>query len=132
MEKPKTCEECDAKCCKHIAVEIDVPESLDDFEDVKWFVCHENINIFVDEDNEWYLEVLNKCEHLGEGNKCKIYGKRPAICTDYNHEECVFYNNYEEKYTFKKIEDVEDYVGNVFNKGLHELPEEGEEEDEEG
>ena len=49
-EQPKTCEGCDAMCCKYIAMEIDCPEDAEDFEDIKWYVCHKNVNVFVDQE----------------------------------------------------------------------------------
>jgi len=130
----KGCEGCDAKCCKHVAIEIDNPESLEDFEDIKWYVCHKNVNVFVDEDYQWNLEFLTPCEHLGEDNKCKSYEFRPQICRDYDNEDCTFNNkDYVEKYIFKNIQDIEDYIQNVFEKGEHvvlECEDEEEEEDE--
>ncbi len=117
----KTCEGCGAKCCKHVAIEIDTPTSLSDFEDIKWYVAHKNVNVFVDEDYQWHAEFLTPCEHLGENNLCGVYEKRPQICKDYNHDECIFHNEgeYIEKYTFKTIEDVEKYIKDVFDKGEH-------------
>lgn len=131
-ENEKLCKGCDSKCCKYVATEIDAPENLEDFEAIKWYVCHEKVNVFVDEDNEWYLEFLTPCKHLDENDYCKIYEKRPQVCRDYKQDECLFHNDdYEEKYTFKKIEDVEKYIEEVFNKGFHELPDEDYEEEEE-
>ncbi len=125
--QPKTCEGCNALCCKYVAIEIDCPENLEDFEDIKWYVCHKSINVFVDEDNEWYVEFITPCQYLDEKGWCTIYNKRPQICRDYNQDECLFHNkDYNEKYNFKKIEDVENYIKEIFNKGLHEFPEEDE------
>jgi len=110
-KKENICKDCDGKCCKYVALEIDKPETKKDFENIKWHVCHENVNVFVGEDGEWYIEFLTPCEFLGEDNKCKIYDKRPKICRSYSQDKCLFYNGgYEEKYTFNKIEDVEAYV----------------------
>jgi len=118
----KTCEECNAKCCKHVAVEIDVPEKIEDFEDIKWFVSHKNVNVFLDEDKKWYLEFLTSCDFLGEGNKCLNYDNRPQICRDYNHEECVFHNEYKDEFIFTNLEEVERYIREVFNTGKHVIP----------
>jgi len=130
-EQPKTCEGCDAMCCKYVAMEIDCPEDADDFENIKWYVCHKNVNVFVETDNTWNIEFITPCEHLDEEGWCGIYEKRPQICRDYNQEECLFHNDYDEKYRFEHIEDVEKYIKEVFNKGLHEFPEEDDESDEE-
>lgn len=121
------CEKCDGKCCKYVILEIDTPETKKDFEDIKWFVCHKNVNVFVDDEDNWNLEFLTPCEFLGEKNECKIYEGRPKICRRYDTKECLFHNKgYSQKYTFEKIEDVEKYVKEIFNKRLHELPEEEE------
>lgn len=106
------CKDCDARCCKHVALEIDTPEDKEDFENIKWYVCHKNVNVFV-EDGSWYIEFLTPCEQLGEENKCKIYEKRPKICRAYSEEECVF-EGYTEDLIFHNIEDVEKYVKEKF------------------
>ncbi|MBT3405254.1 hypothetical protein HN832_04730 [archaeon] len=108
----KNCEGCDAKCCKHVAVEIDEPEEKEDFENIKWYVCHKNVNVFVEE-SKWYVEFLTPCEHLMENNKCHIYSQRPKICCEYSEEDCVF-EGYKDELIFKTIEDVEKYVGEKF------------------
>ena len=126
------CSGCDSKCCKYIATEIDVPEEKEDFENIKWYVCHKNVYVFVDEDDEWYLEFLTSCKYLDEDGWCGIYDKRPDICRTYSQEQCLFHNpDYSEKYRFENIEDVEDYIKNIFEKGLHIIPEDEEEEDDE-
>lgn len=118
----KNCESCDAKCCKSVVIEIDAPEKIEDFEEIKWFVSHKDVNVFVDEDKKWYLEFLTPCEFLGEKNKCTNYENRPKICRDYNHEECVFHNDYKEEFTFKNLKDIENYIAEIYNKGKHFFP----------
>ncbi len=118
----KSCEGCKAECCRYVAMEIDTPESLEDFEDIKWYVLHKNVNVYVDEDYVWHIEFITPCEFLGDDNKCLIYDKRPKICREYDQEECTFHNEYSERYSFKTIEDVEKYIEEVFKKGLHKIP----------
>ncbi len=130
-KKIKTCENCNADCCRYIAMEIDVPENLDDFENIKWYVCHKDVRIYVEEDYSWNLEFITPCKWLSEGNCCTNYSRRPEICKEYNYDECTFHNNYKEKYSFESIEDVEKYIKNVFNKGEHVIPDEDYEENEE-
>jgi Fe-S-cluster containining protein len=119
----KTCKKCSGMCCKYVAVEIDTPEEIEDFEDIKWYVCHKNINVYVDEENIWHIEFLTPCEFLGKNSLCKIYEIRPHICREYNQDECPFHNEYKEKYTFKKLKDVEKYIEEIFDRGLHIIPE---------
>lgn len=120
----KTCEGCNGKCCRYVAIEIDCPEDLEDFENIKWYVCHKNTNVYVEEDGTWNLEFLTPCEFLDENSKCTIYERRPKICREFNTDECPHYNNYKELFSFKRIEDVEEYIEKIFKKGLHKVPEE--------
>jgi len=114
MNNKKTCKDCNGKCCRYIAIEIDAPETKEDFENIKWFVAHKNVNVYIDEDEEWHVEFITPCEFLREENECKIYDNRPEICKEYEHNECTFHNNYEEKHTFKTLKDVEDYMKENF------------------
>lgn len=118
-----TCDGCPALCCKYVVTEIDTPEDLEDFENIKWFVIHENVFVYVDEDGTWNLEFVTRCKFLGDDNRCTIYEKRPQICRDYSQEQCPFHNEYHELYRFSSIEDVENYIENVFKKGKHVVPE---------
>lgn len=120
----KKCDGCNGMCCRYVAIEIDCPEDSEDFENIKWYVSHKNVNVFVNEDDKWYVEFITPCEFLDEKNLCTIYERRPKICKNYDAEECLYYNgDYAEKYSFKKLEDVEDYIKNVFKKGKHVIPE---------
>jgi len=120
----KTCENCKGDCCRYVAIEIDTPESLKDFEDIKWYVMHKNVQVYIEEDGTWNIEFLTPCEHLDENNLCIAYEKRPEICRKYMHDECTFHNEYNEIFSFKTLEDVERYIEKIFKKGLHKIPEE--------
>ena len=121
-----TCDKCDGKCCKYVITEIDCPEDLEDFENIRWFVCHENVFVYVEQDGTWNLEFITPCKFLGKDNKCLIYDKRPAICREFSQESCPFHNEYKELFRFEKPEDVEEYVEKIFKKGLHVIPEDDE------
>jgi Fe-S-cluster containining protein len=111
----KSCEHCNGMCCRYVALEIDKPEELADFENIKWYVSHKNVIVFIDEDDEWYIEFSTPCKFLGEDNRCKNYESRPKICREYTQGQCLFYNNdYSEKHTFRTIEDVEKYIKENF------------------
>ena len=85
------------KCCRHVALEIDVPDSKEDYEDIYWYLLHENVCVFVtenddedsDEEESWYVEFLAKCKALKNDNLCGIYEKRPRICANYDPDQCV-------------------------------------------
>ncbi len=115
MSNKISCGKCDGKCCRYIAMEIDEPETKKDFEDIRWFVAHKNVNVYIDEEGEWHLEFLTPCEFLGEENKCKIYDKRPEICKEYKHNECTFHNDYSEKINFSSIDEFDNYMKGKFS-----------------
>jgi len=87
MPKVNPCQDCGAKCCGHIALEIDKPASEQDFDNIRWYLCHEGVQVFV-EDKKWFLQVATRCRHLDENNLCRIYRRRPKICREYSHENC--------------------------------------------
>ena len=47
-----TCNECNGACCKEICVGIDEPKTIDDWDEIRWMVAHENIAVYVDEEGE--------------------------------------------------------------------------------
>lgn len=126
LEKLKTCDGCEGQCCCYVAIEIDTPETLKDFEDIKWYVSHEHVLVYIEEDGTWNIQFDTPCKYLDKENKCTNYEKRPKICREYEHDECPFHNEYKEKYTFREIADVEKYVEEVFKKGKHVIPKEEE------
>lgn len=40
------CQGC-SKCCEYVAMQIDTPETQDDFENIRWYLLHENVKVFV-------------------------------------------------------------------------------------
>ncbi len=43
------CDYCPAKCCRYFALPIDIPETLKDFDYIRWFLLHEKATVFVEE-----------------------------------------------------------------------------------
>ncbi|MFP4055575.1 MAG: YkgJ family cysteine cluster protein [Candidatus Brocadiia bacterium] len=87
MAKETPCQRCDGKCCRYFALEIDEPTTRRDFDDIRWYLCHEGTRVFV-EDGDWYLEIQSRCRHLGPDNRCRIYARRPAVCREHSTENC--------------------------------------------
>ncbi len=81
---------CKGLCCRYFALPIETPENWEDYDDIRWYLAHKNVTVFV-EDGDWYLNVKNKCKHLSEKDySCQIYDKRPTICREYRSESCDF------------------------------------------
>ncbi len=93
------CEHCTAKCCRYIALPLPrKPKTWGDFDEIRWFLTHQDINIFVD-DGEWYLLVHRTCQYLQADYRCGIYETRPQICRTYTTDEC----EYDEHYLYDQI-----------------------------
>lgn len=129
------CKNCGG-CCKHIALEIDTPEDRDDFEDIYWYLLHQNVRVFVTEkdsdededdnsdesasesddndnndDESWFIEFQTRCKGLDENNMCKVYEKRPKICAGYDPDQCTASGgDSEELHSFSNSDEFLDYL----------------------
>lgn len=109
MEEENLCGNC-TKCCEYVAVEIDEPETEKDFDEVRWFLLHKNVRVFVDNDDDWYIEFLTPCEKLSEKG-CLIYEKRPEICREHSMENCEMLGEGSPyKLLFECLEDLEKWI----------------------
>ena len=105
------CAKCTGLCCRYFALPLDTPEDWDDYDDIRWFLCHEDITVFVEE-GDWYLNVKNKCKYLSDKDyHCEIYDKRPKICRGYEIETCDFTSNeYDYELHFTDDHQMEEYM----------------------
>jgi Fe-S-cluster containining protein len=88
MAEKMLCDKCNGKCCKYFALPIETPKTRGDYDDIRWYLCHKGISVFV-EDGDWYVQIGNKCRHLTNGGHwCTIYKDRPRICRGYKTKEC--------------------------------------------
>lgn len=110
------CEHCTAACCRYIALPIDKPASRDDFENIRWYLAHEDVAVFVDK-GQWYISLATRCRYLGEDHRCGIYDKRPKICRSYRTDGCDYHGGeYRYEQYFSEPEQVERYAAQVLNK----------------
>jgi Fe-S-cluster containining protein len=93
MADKSRCEKCDSLCCRYFALPIEKPRDKGDYDDIRWYLCHRGISVFV-EDGDWYISIKNKCRHLTKDNRCRVYDKRPRICRGYRHSTCDFVEGY--------------------------------------
>jgi uncharacterized protein len=99
------CEFCTGKCCRYLALPIEEPTTWEDFDDLRWYLAHGNISVFVD-GGTWYLTVFSTCNHLLPDNRCGIYEDRPRICRDYSTDDC----EYDDYYTYEQIFEHDDQI----------------------
>ena len=46
----KTCIACQY-CCTYVSLEIDAPKTETDYDVIRWYLAHRNINIYIDDDD---------------------------------------------------------------------------------
>jgi uncharacterized protein len=103
-------DECGAKCCTYLATEIDTPRSRADFDEIRWFVAHENTNVYKTDKGDWVLEFVTPCGYL-KNQRCTNYENRPNICRDYDPEDCTANKKEQDALIFFSIpEDVTKYI----------------------
>ncbi len=110
------CEQCTGACCRYIALPIEEPTTRRDFDDIRWYVMHRGISVFVEED-EWYVQLSTDCTNLGPENKCAIYETRPGICREYKAADCDYEGgDYHYDSIFRTPEQVEAYAAKKLGK----------------
>lgn len=104
------CEHCTAVCCRYIALPLDTPETQREFDDIRWYLLHENIQVFVEE-GDWYILIATSCRHLRPDYRCGIYETRPQICRDYSTENCDYHSgDYGWQEHFATPEHLDEYL----------------------
>jgi Fe-S-cluster containining protein len=104
------CEHCTALCCNYIALPLDTPETRDDLDDIRWFLMHERVSVFV-EDGDWYIAFHTRCRHLLADQRCAVYDTRPKVCRTYSTDDCDYHSgDYHWQQHFTAPEHLDEYV----------------------
>lgn len=107
------CEHCTAACCRYIALPVDKPESAEDFDNIRWYLAHENVSIFVDK-GQWYISFATPCRYLQADFRCGTYETRPKICRSYRTDACDYHGGeYRYELFFSEPGQVEQYAAKV-------------------
>lgn len=88
----ETCKTCGAVCCRHVAIHLDEPDCKLDYDNIRWMLMHENVNVVKDHDDDWLVEFITPCSMLNSDNSCARYDDRPRVCRRYpaKDEECEY------------------------------------------
>ncbi len=110
------CEHCTGHCCKYLALPLEKPKTARDFDDMRWYLLHEGITIFVEE-GEWFIQVATKCQQLMPNNLCGVYETRPKICREYEAGECDYSGgSYEYDHLFTHVDQIEAFAKEALKK----------------
>lgn len=107
------CQRCAGLCCRYTALPIETPQTKDDYDDIRWYLAHEGISVFV-EQGDWYINIAARCKFLDRDNRCAIYERRPKICRRYADENCDFHSgDYGYELHFTSLEEFDDYLESI-------------------
>ncbi len=112
------CEHCAAGCCRYLALPLDKPTGMRDHDDIRWYLMHEGVTVFVEE-GDWYVQFQTRCKNLGADNRCTVYVTRPGICRDYEPGECDYAGgSYGYDHLFTHPKQMEEYYFKKTGKRL--------------
>lgn len=87
------CAACDALCCRYLATEIDPPRCKRDYDDIRWYLLHRAVSVFVDAEGSWFLAFGSPCTELDAAGHCRRYASRPRLCREHGRQSgtCEFH-----------------------------------------
>lgn len=117
MAGKSSCDACSGLCCRYFAFPIDTPETEQDCDDIRWYLCHKNVAVFV-ENGDWYMSINTRCRYLFKnGRRCRIYSKRPKICRTYTARNCDYTEgSYDYELHFTSDKQIKQYIEAKFGK----------------
>ena len=122
--KKNPCQRCTGLCCRYFALPIDNPDEWKDYDDIRWYLSHENVTVFV-EDGQWHLNVNSPCRHLDAAHRCSNYTMRPKICRKYKTDDCdLTGGDYGYELHFTDDKQMEEYMRIKFGPKVFEKLEE--------
>ena len=81
------CTEC-ARCCTYVGVGINDPATPRLATDVLWYLYHERVSVYRDDDGEWSVLFETRCRNLRDDRRCDVYAARPHICRGFDNRSC--------------------------------------------
>ena len=111
--KTNRCQNCNAYCCRHVAITIDTPACKEEFDQIRWYLLHKNVWVSISHDDKWIVEFKTPCRLITKDFKCGDYENRPRICRNYPGEDELCEGETAEpsyKALFKNIKEFEKYI----------------------
>jgi len=99
------------QCCHYVAIEIDTPESRREFDNIRWYLYHPGVEVYIDQEDTWNILFNSRCENLQDDGKCAVYETRPTICREFDNTSCEPNNDEPaEKVIFRTAEDLDHWM----------------------
>lgn len=106
---PNPCSGC-SNCCEYVVLEIDKPTTLKDFDQLFWYLLHQDVWVYLDHEGSWNVQFNTPCKKLDD-RRCGIYTRRPYVCRGYQVDNCSRYGEGEaEKVLLTCEEDLFRYL----------------------
>jgi Fe-S-cluster containining protein len=86
-ENADLCAGC-TRCCETVCIEIDAPRTPWEYDQWIWVLHHENLEVYVERPERWYLHIAARCRQLNDEGRCRIYGEHPVLCREYDPRHC--------------------------------------------
>ena len=86
-ENADLCSGC-VKCCTYITVEIDAPRAAWEYDQWSWALHHEQVGLFLEKPERWFLHFDARCSKLQPNGRCAIHGRHPRLCREYDPRSC--------------------------------------------
>ena len=115
LPKGNPCVGCD-HCCRYVTIAIPTPRSRSDFDNIRWYVLHQNVSVLMDFEGTWFVQFDTPCAWLKDG-RCSHYALRPEICRDYDPSDCERYAGPADKVLIRDEADLERYLEQRFARG---------------
>lgn len=103
------CTYCTGRCCRYFSLPIETPRTWNDFDNMRWYMMHGKVSIFVDQ-GTWYLVIHADCRHLLADNRCGVYDDRPSICRKYSTANCEYDNDFLYDRIFESPDQIWEYA----------------------
>jgi hypothetical protein len=102
-------QECGARCCRYLTVEVAHPRRRIDWDEFRWWLAHEGVMISRDEEG-WLLHVQTPCKNLGADNACAVYPHHMQTCKDYDASSCEYTAPLDYDELFREELDLAHYI----------------------
>jgi hypothetical protein len=86
-ENADLCAGC-TRCCETVSIEIDTPRSAWEYDQWVWVLHHRHLEVYVEKPERWFLHIETRCDQLNEQNRCRIHGRHPVLCREYDPRSC--------------------------------------------
>lgn len=87
------CLECEATCCRDLAVMITRPRTREEIDVLKWQLHFDTVRVFIRK-HRWHVLTKGRCIYLSPENLCTNYEQRSEICRDHQPPDCERYGEY--------------------------------------